>query len=327
MGFTDTLYVGGGTPSVMNPEQMLRLFERLNRIFQIASDAEITVEANPCSLTGARAKALAESGVNRVSLGAQSFVDDELAFLGRAHKSRDITDSYWMLRDAGINNVSLDLIYAIPNQSSESWRHSLTQAIGLEPEHVSTYCLTFEQPTPFWQRLQRGEIQKKTEDEDLEFYGIAREMLIDAGFEHYEISNFGLPGKRSRHNMVYWSNEEYLGLGASAVSYLDSKRITNVRQPQAYIRSVQERGNACEEVEAIPLRMQALETIIQRLRLSDGVDCTAFHARFGMHPKEIFGDSFQELTDLGLLEHTGDTIKPSLTGWHLANEVALKILP
>ncbi len=323
----ETIYVGGGTPSILSAEQICWLCEQLNRIIEVSPLAEVTFEANPCSLTAAKANALAGNGVNRVSLGAQSFVDAELSFLGRAHIAQDIADGLLALRGAGIDNLSLDLIYAIPNQSLESWRYSLERAIELKPEHVSTYCLTFEQPTPFWQRLQSGEIQKKLDEEELEFYGVAREMLLNAGYEHYEISNFARPGRRSRHNMVYWSNEEYLGLGASAVSYLGVRRITNTRDPHAYIRVIEERGNAAEEIDEISLRMQAIETIIQRLRLKDGIDCAVFQARFGLHPTELFGDCLEELVESGLLEYSSNTIKPSLTGWHLANEIALRILP
>ncbi|UCD56388.1 MAG: coproporphyrinogen III oxidase family protein, partial [Candidatus Hydrogenedentota bacterium] len=188
------------------------------------------------------------------------------------------------------------------------------------------YCLTFEPPTPLWQLSQGGKIERKTGEEEVEFSEIAREMLTNAGYEHYEISNFALPGRHSFHNSVYWSNEEYLGFGASAVSYIGSRRITNLREPAAYVRAVESRASAADEVEEIPPHMQAVETIIQRLRLRKGIDCTAFRARFGFHPGETFGDSLQGLVELGLLEDDGFTIKSSLKGWHLANEIALKLL-
>jgi oxygen-independent coproporphyrinogen-3 oxidase len=175
--------------------------------------------------------------------------------------------------------------------------------------------------------LDRGEIEKKTDEEELEMYEIARDALAGAGYEHYEISNFALPGKRSRHNMVYWSNEEYLGLGASAVSYLDATRITNVRDPKAYIHAMETNGSAVCETESIPPSMQVVETIIQRLRLKDGIDSDAFAGRFGISPEKALGNSLHDLAALGLLECDGQTIKSSAKGWHLANEVALRILP
>jgi len=323
----DTVYIGGGTPTVLTPEQITWLLLRLRESFDISPDAEMTVEANPCSLSAATADAPAACGVNRVSLGAQSFVDAELSFLGRSHKACDVSRAFTLLGEAGMENISLDLIYAIPNQSPESWRYSLSQAIALEPQHISTYCLTFEPATPFWRSLQEGAFEKKSDDEELELYEIARETLVQSGYEHYEISNFALPGRRSRHNMVYWTNGEYLGLGAGAVSYIGGTRITNLREPEEYIRAVKSGEGAAREAERIPQSMQAIETAIQQLRLSEGIDCAAFADRFGVHPKDVFDGSFGELVEMGLLERTADAIKPSLKGWHLANEVALRALP
>jgi oxygen-independent coproporphyrinogen-3 oxidase len=323
----DTIYIGGGTPTVLAPAQIKRLFDRLAECFDIRSDAEITVEANPCSLDPETVETLAVCGVNRISLGAQSFADAELRFLGRSHCARDIRRGFSLLRAAGLDNISLDLIYAIPNQSHESWMRSLSHAIELGPQHISTYCLTYEDSTPLWRSLQRGEIAKKSGDEELELYEIARETLTHNGYEHYEISNFALPGRRSRHNMVYWANDEYVGLGAGAVSYLDGTRITNAREPNDYIHAIEAGSSAACDIERIPPRMQAVETLIQRLRLREGVDRAAFLSRFGLDPKEIFKDSFGELVAMGLLEQTADTVRSPLKGWRLANEVAMKALP
>ncbi|MBI5115161.1 radical SAM family heme chaperone HemW [Candidatus Poribacteria bacterium] len=323
----ETLYVGGGTPTILSPGRIRWLLEHLREVLDISPLAEITLEANPCSLDAAKADVLAATGVNRVSLGAQSFDDAELSFLGRQHRAVDVARAFSLLRRAGIENISVDLIYAIPNQSVESWRNSLARAVEMEPEHVSTYCLTFEPATRFLKLLEEGKIKKKSDEGELELYEIALETLSDAGYEHYEISNFALPGRRSRHNMVYWSNEEYLGLGASAVSYLGGSRITNLRGPQAYIRAMETRGDAVCEIESIPPNMQAIETIIQRLRLKDGVDSDSFAGRFGISLEKALGSSLSDLTGLGLLEWDGQTIKSSAKGWHLANEVALRILP
>ena len=323
----ETVYIGGGTPTVLNTDELRRLFGHLRETFEIPSFAEITIESNPGSLTPAKADALAACGVNRVSLGAQSFVDSELALLGRSHEAQDIPCSFSLLRRSGMDNLSLDLMYAIPGQTEESWRRSLARAIELEPKHISAYCLTFEPETQFGRLLQSGRIKKRSDEEEADLYEIAREMLVNSGYEHYEISNFALPGKRSRHNMVYWSNEQYLGLGASAVSYLGSRRTTNVREPAEYIRAMENRGSATSEAEEIPLHMQAVETMIQRLRLREGIDIAAFKRRFGFSPVDMLGDSLGELVGLGLLENDDQTITCSLNGWHLANEVALRILP
>ncbi len=323
----ESVYIGGGTPTILSPDQIARLLKRLRESFSIFPDAEITVEANPASLGPETAAALASLGVNRISLGAQSFVESELSFLGRAHGPQDIARPVSLLREAGIDNISLDLIYAIPNQTPESWRYSLARALELEPRHISTYCLTYEPSTPLWSALTGGGIERKSDDEELEMYEIAREALTRSGFELYEISNFALPGKRSRHNMVYWLNDEYIGLGASAVSYLAGVRSTNAREPMPYIEAMRTTGTATCEAEDIPPRMQAVETLIQRLRLRDGIDCESFEGRFGVHPEELFNGTFSELVDLGLLEQTPGAIRPTTRGFHLASEIALKVLP
>jgi len=322
----ESVYVGGGTPTVLSPERIAVLFDVLRTSFEFSPDAEVTIEANPCSLNPEAAETLVACGVDRVSVGAQSFIASELSFLRRAHGPKDIARSVSLLREAGIDNISIDLMYALPAQTPESWRESLVRAVELRPDHISTYCLTFERGTPLWAALENGEIEKKSDDEEIELYEIARAMLGTEAYEHYEISNFALAGRRSRHNMVYWSNDEYLGLGASAVSYIDGKRSTNLREPLHYIDAVRTRGTAACEVEQIAPRMQAIETMIQRLRLRDGIDCAAFEARFGLHPEELFNGTFTELVDLGLIEHDSNTIRPTTTGFHLANEIALRVL-
>lgn len=322
----ESVYIGGGTPTVLSPKQIARLFEMLRRSFNFSPNAEVTIEANPCSLSPETAEMLAACGVNRVSVGAQSFVASELSFLRRAHGPDDIARSVTLLRNVGIDNISIDLIYALPNQTPESWRQSLSHAIQLHPDHISSYCLTFEPSTPLWVALENDEIEKKSDDEEIELYEIARNMLADSGYEHYEISNFALPGRRSRHNMVYWVNDEYLGLGASAVSYIDGKRGTNIRGPAQYIAAMKTKETAACEVEEIPPQMQAIETMIQRLRLRDGIDCIAFEGQFGIHPEELFNGTFSELIDLGLIESESNTIRPTTKGFHLANEIALRVL-
>jgi oxygen-independent coproporphyrinogen-3 oxidase len=323
----ETLYIGGGTPTILTIEQISWLFANLRKIFCFSAHAEITVEANPCSLSQEKAYALAANGVNRLSLGVQSFVDTELQLLGRQHEAQDAARCFSRLREAGIGNISLDLIYAIPHQTLSSWRYSLEQAIELNPEHISAYCLTYEQNTTFWQLLHEGKIEKRSDEEELEFFETARRLLTRAGYEHYEISNFALPGNRSKHNTVYWLNEEYLGLGAGAVSYIEGIRTVNLCDPGKYIRAMEDPGIAVCEADKIPHRMQAVESILQQLRLREGIDCRAFMERFGFPLEEVLGDSLPELVELSLLEHASGRVRPLLKGWHLANEVALKILP
>ncbi len=323
----ETLYVGGGTPTVLSAEDIEWLLYLLREQLPVSRDAEVTVEANPGTLTRAKVSALAEGRANRVSLGAQSFVETELSLLGRTHTVSDIAKSVSLLRAWAIENISLDLIYGTPNQTMETWRESLERALDLRPEHISTYCLTYEPETRFGKLLKQGKLKKKSDDEELDLYETAHQTLIAAGYEHYEISNFALPGRRSRHNMVYWRNDEYLGLGAGAVSYLDGERITNYRDVADYIRAMDEELTAEDEVEEISPQMQAVETMIQGLRLSDGVDLAAFESRFFDNLSLFFKPQLDELVSLGLLEFTPAAVRCTLRGWHLANEIALRLLP
>jgi oxygen-independent coproporphyrinogen-3 oxidase len=323
----DTLFIGGGTPTVLKPHQFFRLFHHLKSFLTISPLAEITVEGNPCTLSPAIIAALASAGVNRVSVGAQSFFDEELGALGRKHRVDDIYVAVAELHKHGIGNINLDLMFGIPGQTAGSWRSSLEKAVSLQPAHISAYCLTYEPGTPFDSLLKAGALRKKSEDEELELYEQAREYLLSAGYEHYEISNFALPGRRCAHNLIYWSNEEYLGLGASAVSYLGGKRLANVREPAKYIESMRERENAIAEAELISPHMQAIETMIQRLRLSDAIDCRAFQMRFGIHPAELFGNIFDESIERHLIEYREDTLRSTFAGWRVANEIALRLLP
>ncbi|RJP17443.1 MAG: radical SAM family heme chaperone HemW [Candidatus Abyssobacteria bacterium SURF_5] len=322
-----TLHIGGGTPTVLSAAQITRLFHSLRSSFHISTGAEITLEANPCTVEREKIDAFISAGGNRVSLGAQSFIDSELTTLGRLHGSEDIYRANEIIRGSGIKNLNFDLIFAIPDQTIQSWRHSLEEAVSLAPEHLSTYCLTVEPGTPFDSLVEAGTFRRKTAEEELELYQAAREILIRAGYEHYEISNFAKPGRRASHNLVYWSNGEYLGLGASAVSYLDGKRVVNVRDPVRYMEAVCRRGHAVEEAEYIPLRMQAIETMIQRLRLSERIDCSSFRTKFGVHPVELFGGSFEQMVTEGYIEYEDDTIRSTFDGWRLANEVAMRLLP
>jgi len=323
----ETIFIGGGTPTILKPHQILRLFHHLKSFLTISPFAEITVEANPCSLSPATIAALASAGVNRVSVGAQSFFDEELVTLGRKHRVDDIYTAVAELSKHGICNVNLDLIFGIPGQTAGTWRSSLEKAVSLRPAHISAYCLTYESGTPFDSLLKAGALKKKSEDEELDLYEHAREFLISAGYEHYEISNFAMPGKRCAHNLIYWLNEEYLGMGASAVSYLDGKRLANIREPANYIEAIHERNNATAEGELIALHMQAIETMIQRLRLSDAIDCRAFQTRFGVHPAELFGNVFNEFIERHLIEYRGEMIRSTFAGWRVANEIALRLLP
>ena len=226
--FADTVYFGGGTPSLLDLSSIDDILKTIRSNFTISPKAEITLEANPCTITKEKAKELYSLGINRISLGAQSFVDSELKTLGRLHSSSDIEKSFSILREAGFSNISLDLMYALPGQTMETLTESINKITALHPKHISCYGLKIEEGTPFDAMLSKGEIGEKTDDEYADMYDVICATLKDAGYAQYELSNFSLPCYESKHNLKYWLGSEYIGLGASASSLYKNTRYEEV---------------------------------------------------------------------------------------------------
>ncbi|MBN2496405.1 MAG: radical SAM family heme chaperone HemW [Deltaproteobacteria bacterium] len=270
----DTLYIGGGTPSVLDPEQIASLLDTARA--SLAQPAEITVELNPADVRAALLAALRAAGVNRLSLGVQSFADDELAWLGRRHDSAAAVRAIALIREADFGSLGLDLIYALPGQDPSRWRRNLQRAVALAPEHLSCYALTVAPGTPLWRRAARGEIVTD-EDASAALFLDGSRLLCDAGYEHYEVSNFarlaGDPGAslRSRHNQKYWSRTPTLGLGPAAHSFDGERRWWNARDLDGYAAALAERGDARAGEERIDAAMARLEAIALGVRTADGV--------------------------------------------------------
>ncbi|HUS82470.1 MAG TPA: radical SAM family heme chaperone HemW, partial [Dehalococcoidia bacterium] len=238
VGNVETVYFGGGTPSLLPIAEATRLMDGLRRLFDVAGDAEVTLEANPESVDDAHMETLRKMGVNRLSLGVQSFDDGELRFLGRIHDAARAEEAYRAARKAGFDSVSIDLIFGLPEQTVTRWRNSLEQAVALEPDHLSLYALTLEEGTPLSRRIAEGECPEPDADAQADMYAWSSARLAKAGYEQYEISNWAKAGHRCRHNLTYWHSEPYLGLGAGAHSYIDSYRLANQRLPARYIEAV-----------------------------------------------------------------------------------------
>jgi oxygen-independent coproporphyrinogen-3 oxidase len=235
----DSVFFGGGTPSRVHPSLLGSVLETARRLFGFTSDAEITVEANPGSTDAAAYDGLHALGFNRISIGAQSFVDDSLKRLGRIHTAEDVGSAFARARDAGFDNINLDLIFSVPGVDDDSWHRSLEAVIALRPEHISTYSLTIEPETPFDSKLNAGQLRLRPEDESAEEYEQAMRLLSTAGYEHYEVSNFCLPGRRCHHNWACWTGGEYLGAGVSAHSHTHGSRRWNERDLTTYLESVE----------------------------------------------------------------------------------------
>ena len=275
-----TLYLGGGTPSQLPLPLLSRLIAGLGECFDLSGVEEFTVEANPDDVTAAWCEALPPLGVNRVSMGVQTFEDDILRLIGRRHTASQVEEAVARLRDTGIDNISIDLIYGLPRQTIASWTDSVERALALTPQHISAYGLTYEEGTRLWWQRERGEVTEVPEEQCREMYRILVQSLQRAGYEHYEISNFALPGYHSRHNSSYWNDTPYLGLGAGAHSYDGEVRRSNPANLQEYIDKVTA-GKPAFEQEELTRWERYDERVMLGLRTSQGVDADKLRKDFG----------------------------------------------
>ncbi len=331
-----TVFLGGGTPTVLEPHHLERIFATLHAGFDILPDAEITSEANPGTVDAGRFETLRALGVNRLSMGVQSFDDEELRFLGRIHSATEARTAFDMARRAGFENINLDFMFGLPEQSPQVWRRTLNQAIGLRPEHLSLYSLTVEPGTPLAAWVARGQVSQPDPDLAADLYDMAREMLAQADFEHYEISNWArgpldddpLPRFAARHNLVYWRNEPYLGFGPGAHGWFQGVRRAVVTDVGEYIRRV-EAGEAYWAMEErIDRALEMGETMMLGLRLiRAGVECERFRERFGVDVTDIWPDAIAELRSRGLIEVTPERVRLTPSAILIANEVFAEFLP
>ena len=339
-----TVFFGGGTPSYLGPDSLRLILDAAAAAFDLQAVEEVTIECNPGDLTPERAKGLASLPfVDRLSIGVQAFQDHHLALLGRRHTSAEAERAFWAVREAGFDNVNLDFMFGLPGQTLGEWRDTVEKACELRPEHLSLYGLTLEPGTPLEQWVKTGKTPDPDPDLGAEQFELARDMLRQAGYEHYEISNWAMPGRASKHNLIYWRNEPYLGVGPGAHSYLEGHRFADIKSPREYIRLVQAwrdrwaRRQALgaqallalgpvSEAEAIDRPSEMGETMMMGLRLSEGVSETTFARRFGVGLNEAYGPVIEEMAGFGLLERSGDIIRLTPEGQLLGNEVFQQFL-
>ena len=317
-----TVYFGGGTPSVLPLHLLAKVSQEIQRVFRVSRDAEITLEANPGTVTQAYLLGLRELGVNRLSLGVQSAHDDELRFLGRIHTWAQAVEAVGAARAAGFDNLNLDLIFGLPGQTLARWRETLEAGVALGPEHLSLYGLTVEEETPLHRRIAGGKVLPPDQDLAAEMYTLAERVLAEVGFFHYEISNWAQASRYvCRHNLTYWRNDPWLGVGAGAHSWLDGRRWGNVRHPEAYIAAWQRGDMAVDEIETIDRALEMGETMMLGLRTAEGVDTSRFRARFGIGLEAAFGEQLTRLRNLGLVHWDGHTARLTARGRLLGNQV------
>lgn len=333
-----TLFIGGGTPSILKAESLAEIMAAVRADFALAADCEATIEANPGTLTADWLETCRAAGFNRLSLGLQSADDGELRTLGRIHTWEQFLASYGMVRRTGFENVNVDLMSALPGQSLVSWERSLREVTALEPEHISAYSLIVEEGTPFCERYS-GAGAKLLPDEDTEraMYRAAKEILGQAGFERYEISNYAKPGRACRHNIGYWTGEEYLGLGLGASSYVDGWRFSNTGDMERYLAAG--RAELCgnrdgcahkaafyESVTRTTEQSRMEEFMFLGLRMVRGVPEDEFARRFGKAMDEVYGPVLRQMEELGLMERDGAFWRLTERGIDVSNGVMAEFL-
>ncbi len=301
-----TVYVGGGSPSCLAPEQLLRLVRHAAE--RCPAAAEFTVEVNPGQVDGELLLCLRKAGINRLSIGAQSFIQRELDFLGRGYSIDCIGPVVRQARTAGFDNISLDLIFAVSGSCLETWKHNLRAAVALAVDHISAYSLTYEDRTPLGRDVAAGLVEPVDEDTDRAMYELTIDELTQAGMDQYEISNFARHGFECRHNLNYWANGSYAGIGPGAASYLKGTRSTNVADIEKYVLAITNGASAVESSETLPDRQRACETAVLNLRRRCGIDLAEFRSRTGFDAMELFAEPIRTYREQGLIEQNGGRV-------------------
>ena len=325
IGKLRTLYIGGGTPTALSAQQLAYLLTELPKVMDLSEVEEFTIEANLGDLDPDKIAVLKDSQVNRVSLGVQTFDNKMLKKIGRSHQEQDIYDNIRHLKQAGFDNISIDLIYALPGQTMDQVKENVAKAIDLDIPHMSLYSLILENHTVFMNRMRRGKLPLPKEELEAEMFEYIIEELEKAGFEHYEISNFSKPGFESRHNLVYWDNAEYYGLGAGASGYVDGIRYKNHGPIRHYLEAV-EAGKARITEEHLTLEEKMEEELFLGLRKKTGVSKARFEEKFGVSFDQRYGQVVASLTEQGLLVPDDKQVRMTKRGLFLGDTVAEKFI-
>lgn len=317
----NTVFVGGGTPTCLDNSQIKRVLDYVSTFFPPREGAEYTVEANPGTVTADKLSVLREAGVNRLSIGVQACQQELLARLGRLHTFDQAAGAVKLARRAGFENINLDLIFSIPGQTLEDWLGCLNRVLSLKPEHIATYSLQLEESTPLGRAVATGKLQASDEEGELAMYKGVISLLKEAGYRHYEVSNFALPGRECRHNLLYWHNGQYLGLGPGAHSRLGNLRWCNHPGVAGYAAALSA-GQVPEfEREDLSRRVMMAETIIMGLRLRRGLSLAGFEGRFGCRLEAVYAAELSRLKEMGLVEIRNGNLRVTSAGLPLANIV------
>ena len=321
-----TVFIGGGTPSILAAESLESLFKHLRSVFDVNAAAEVTVECNPGTVDRQKLELMRSGGVNRLSFGVQAMDDATLEQLGRIHTVDEVLRSYDLARAAGFDNINLDLIFGLPDQTVEGWKACLKEVIALQPEHISAYSLMLEEGTVFYESWRRGKLQRLSDEIEAEMYHVAIDTLVRHGWQHYEISSFAKPSCVANHNLAYWDNRSYIGLGPGACGYINGVRYSNIRGVQDYVKSLEQGGKPIADFEQLTGRDEKAETIILGLRKRDGIRKEDYGRRFGESIEDEFEDVLDKWIGRELLEWKGENLRLTRRGLFLANEVFVDFL-
>lgn len=315
-----TIYLGGGTPSLLDEAELTKLFLYINNVYDVDRNAEITMECNPDDITPEFTNMLSRLPINRVSMGAQTFADSRLRLLYRRHSSDEVKHAVKLLREAGIKNISIDLMFGFPDESLSQWKEDISAALALNVEHISAYSLMYEENTPLWKMLDTGKVKEIDEELSLTMFKELVCQLTDAGYEHYEISNFARPGYRSRHNSSYWHQVPYIGLGAAAHSFDLNSRQWNVADLKLYIEEINN-GIIPMEREELDNDTTFNDIITTSLRTSDGIDLNAMETRLGKRYRNTLISAAGKHIEQGLLEIRHDRLRLTSEGIFISDMV------
>ena len=338
----DTIFLGGGTPSYLPSHQLLSIDQNVHDSFTLQDDLEFTIEVNPGDVIASRFNNTKNTKINRLSIGVQSLDDSLLKILGRRHSADDACNAFSIARRLGFDNISIDLMYGIPYQTMSQWQETVRRSVDLSPDHISAYCLTLEEGTPMQQQVRIGALPEPNPDLAADMYLSAENILAEAGYINYEISNWAHSGMESRHNLRYWLNDDYIGVGPGAHSHLKNLRFYNLKSPRQYIKILQQLDDRninldilSNSLDVLPFingyehideQTRIVESIMLGLRLSTGINKRQFKEAFGKQIQEMFPDQLSDLVSSSLIEDTGEYVKLTDDAKLLANEVIVRFL-
>lgn len=316
----DTIFFGGGTPSVLTPSEFSEIVDAIFTTFSVSPDVEFTIEANPKTLTREKLLSYKALGVNRISIGMQSTHNNELKKLGRIHNYDDFLETVQLVREVGIDNINADVMYGIPEQTKESFNKTLDRVVALKLPHISVYGLILEEGTPFFDK--KDSLVLPSDDEECDMYYLTSEILGKNGYNHYEISNYCLKGYECRHNIKYWRCDDYIGVGLSAYSLYNGRRFGNTRDYKGYV----DQKDALQYDELLNTADEAYEYVMLGLRLKEGISLSDYKKRFGVDFLEGRKDALLEMSNLGLVNLSGDRLSLTERGFYVSNSILIKLL-